>query len=167
MNANYGNFRRGISEFRLSSRAVRQLKTVVLALACMAAMGSAQAEDGIGSVKDIRGSAVIVRNGADLPAAIGTPVQQGDLLRTAENSSAKVSLADGTQVTVGPSSQVSLESFAFNAGNQKGNLLVGILKGTMRMVSGLIAKSNPGNAMIRTPTATAGIRGTDFIVDVP
>jgi hypothetical protein len=46
-------------------------------------------------------------------------------------------------------------------------MLVSILKGTLRMVSGLLVKANPEQVRLKTPTATIGVRGTDFIVDVP
>ena len=35
------------------------------------------------------------------------------------------------------------------------------------MISGLVVKHNPTNSKIKTPTATAGIRGTSFVVEVP
>ncbi|HEX5612413.1 MAG TPA: hypothetical protein VFX67_07150, partial [Burkholderiales bacterium] len=40
--------------------------------------------------------------------------------------------------------------------------LLSILKGGMRMVTGLIAKRNRDRIALRAPTATIGIRGTHF-----
>lgn len=45
-------------------------------------------------------------------------------------------------------------------------MLLGVARGAMRMVSGLIARSDPRQVRINTPTATVGIRGTDVLVDV-
>jgi hypothetical protein len=41
------------------------------------------------------------------------------------------------------------------------------LKGTLRYVSGLIGKKNPQAIKVMTANSTIGIRGTDFIVEVP
>lgn len=42
---------------------------------------------------------------------------------------------------------------------------VRLLRGTMRMITGLVAKLNPSRVAITTSTLTLGIRGTDFIVE--
>ena len=36
----------------------------------------------------------------------------------------------------------------------------------MRVVTGLIGRNSPENVRFNTPTATIGIRGTEFVVDV-
>jgi hypothetical protein len=42
-----------------------------------------------------------------------------------------------------------------------------LLQGSVRVVTGLLAKVNPERFKVRTPTAVVGVRGTDFIVDAP
>jgi len=61
---------------------------------------------------------------------------------------------------------MDLREFSFDATTYEGNLAVNVLRGTMRMVSGLIRKNRPDAVRIETPTALIGVRGTDFIVDV-
>lgn len=127
----------------------------------------AQAEDAAGVVKSSQGSVSILREGKIIPAVAGTPVIAGDLLRTAEGANAGLMLKDDTRVSLGPNSQVALNQFTFNANTHEGNMFVSILKGTLSMISGLLVKANPEQVRIKTPTATIGIRGTEFIVDVP
>jgi len=43
---------------------------------------------------------------------------------------------------------------------------VAVLRGSMRMITGLISKANPQAVAVTTRTATVGVRGTDFIVEV-
>lgn len=166
MNAHDGHCRRGVSERKPAGSSIRRLKAIGLGWACLLVLAPAWGQDGIGTIRGSQGNVVVVREGHSLAAGSGFDLRTGDVLRTADKASAKFALADGTQVIVGPASQVAMDSFSYEAESRKGNLLVSIFKGTMRMISGAIAKANPGQAMVKTPTATAGIRGTDFIVDV-
>ena len=68
-------------------------------------------------------------------------------------------------VSVGPDSVVDLSTFEYNATTQDGNLLVDLLRGTLRMATGLIAKLQPAQVKVVTPTTVIGVRGTDFIVE--
>jgi len=99
-------------------------------------------------------------------------LQPGDILAPADhvitgaNGSASVVLRDGTTIMVGPRSMVNLDAFTFNSTTQEGNLAVSVLRGTMRMITGLLSKTNPDSVSVHTRTATIGVRGTDFIVEV-
>ncbi len=147
------------------------MKAIYCRLALLAAFcilgTAAYAADDAGVVKTSQGQVMIVRDGASLPAPVGSVVRQGDLLRTGEGASAGVMLKDDTRVALGPNSQVALDQFAFNANTHEGTLFVSVLKGTLGMISGLLVKANPQRVGVKTPTATIGIRGTEFIVDVP
>lgn len=124
--------------------------------------------DKIGSIANSQGKATIIRGGNSIAASTGAELMATDTLRTAEASSINVSLADGTRILLGPNSQLLLESYAYNPENKKGNMAFNFAKGTMRMITGAITKNNPEQAaVLKTPAATAGIRGTDFIVEVP
>jgi hypothetical protein len=152
----------------LSRRMLSRRAGLILALSVGACLFVAPAAaDDAGVVKTSQGKVQIARDGASLPAPVGTVVRQGDLLRTAEGASAGVMLKDDTRVALGPNSQVALDQFAFNADTNEGTLFVSVLKGTLSMISGLLVKANPHRVGGRTPTATIGIRGTEFIVDVP
>ena len=60
---------------------------------------------------------------------------------------------------------VDLSTFDYNPTTHEGNLLVDVLRGTLRMTTGLIAKLKPGQVKVITPTSVIGVRGTDFIVE--
>jgi len=139
---------------------------ICLSLAALAA-SPAHAQQAAGIVKKKEGTVEIVRNGQSLPAAVGSQIQPGDVLRTAKDASVGVMLKDESRMSLGPNSQIALEQFSFNRDTYSGNFLVSVLKGTFAMISGLVVKNNPGSASVRTPTSTAGIRGTTFVVEVP
>jgi len=75
-------------------------------------------------------------------------------------------LRDDTLLALGPKTSFVLEQYSFDADVDEGNIAVRVVKGTLRYVTGLIGKHAPEHQQVLTPTATIGIRGTDFIVDV-
>ena len=125
------------------------------------------AQSQAGVVKNVTGSAVIVRGDKSFPVVPGSKILSGDTVRTSGESSIGVMLKDETRLSLGANSQAALEKFAFNADSHAGGMAVNVVKGTLSMISGLLVKANPGQVLVKTPTSTAGIRGTYFIVEVP
>jgi hypothetical protein len=144
-------------------------KRVITAVAasCLLAGGFAHAQTVAGVVKKKVGTVEMVRAGTTLPVTLGTRVQAGDVIKTSQNSGVGLMLKDETRMSLGANSQVALEKFSFDANTYAGSMLVNVSKGTFAMVSGLMAKNNPTAAQVKTPTATAAIRGSSFAVEVP
>lgn len=118
-----------------------------------------------GIVKAVQGSVELLgADGVIRPAQAGDALALVDRLTTGPDSGASVVLRDGTTLVVGPASQLELKEFHFDATTQQGGLLVSLLRGSLRMVTGLIGKFHPEAVRVETQTATIGIRGTDFIV---
>ncbi len=92
----------------------------------------------------------------------GLVVKEGDRLTTADGASAILKLQDGTRMTVRPNSELVLSQFKYREGAVDNSLVMGLLRGGLRAITGVIAKGGPNAARITTPTATIGIRGTDF-----
>ncbi|MBS7808020.1 FecR domain-containing protein [Variovorax sp. PCZ-1] len=92
----------------------------------------------------------------------GLPLQEGDRLTTADGATAVVKLQDGTRMTVRPGSEMVLSQFKFSQDAQDNSMVINMLRGGLRAITGLIAKGSPNAARIQTNTATIGIRGTDF-----
>jgi len=119
-----------------------------------------------GTAKLVNGQVTASNGGVERVLAPGDPVSAADRVSTGAASSASLVLRDGTLIVLGPASRMDLREFSFDATTYEGNLAVNMLRGTMRMVSGLIRKNRPDAVRIETPTALIGVRGTDFIVDV-
>ena len=93
----------------------------------------------------------------------GVPLKQGDRLSTSEGASAIIKLDDGTRMTLRPNSELLLQQYRFKADAPTENSMVmNLVRGGFRAITGLIAKGSPDAARIDTATATIGIRGTDF-----
>ena len=126
----------------------------------------ATASDRSGTFKNIEGSVTVIRNAKSLPAVPGGKLLVADRMVTGPDSAASVTLRDGTVVSVGSNSKLDLNQFVFDTTSQNGNMLLNLLQGTMRMVTGIMGKTNPDLIKVTTPTSVVGVRGTDFIVEV-
>lgn len=138
-----------------------------VAAACLLGASASHAQTVAGIIKKQQGAVEIVRDGKSIPAEIGTKVMAGDLLKTNKDSSVGLMLKDETRMSIGANSQMALDRFSFDASTYSGNLFINVIKGTFAMISGLVVKNNPTSTQVKTPTSTAGIRGTHFVVEVP
>lgn len=92
----------------------------------------------------------------------GLSLREGDRLTTSEGASAIIKLEDGTRMTVRPNSEMILQQYHFKENAPDNSMLMQLVRGGFRAVTGLISKSSPNAARVQTSTATIGIRGTDF-----
>lgn len=137
-----------------------------LALWLVATMATA-AEGGppAGKVKRCEGSVTVERGGLAQVVQVGTVVQVGDRIRTGADGAVGITLADDTLLTAGPRSTLLIDDFRFNSTTHDGSFLATLVKGTLSVVTGLIAKHEPQNVRLRTPNVVLGVRGTEFIVE--
>lgn len=141
---------------------------LVLALASglgWSGLAQAQGDGRSGTFKNIEGSVSVVRGSQSLPALPGQGLREGDRVVTGPNSAAAVTLQDGTVFAIGSNASVDLTHYIFDNTSQNGSLLLNLLHGTLRMVTGLMGKTNPELIKVTTPTSVVGVRGTDFIVE--
>jgi hypothetical protein len=125
-----------------------------------------QAQERSGVLKNIEGDVKIIRDGKSLIALPAGSLMEGDRIVTGRNSAAAVTLRDGTVMSAGPNASIDLTHYAYDEKSQNGSLLLNILQGTMRLVTGIMGKTNPELIKVTTPTSVIGVRGTDFIVEV-
>jgi hypothetical protein len=137
-------------------------------LCCAGNLAHAQVQDYVqaGIVKVVSGNVQLLRREQPSVARVGDRVFSGDRVVTAEGAAIGITLRDDTLLSLGPKSNFLLEQYSFDTSSGEGNVAVRVVKGTLRYVTGLIGKHAPERQQVLTPTATIGIRGTDFIVDV-
>jgi hypothetical protein len=92
----------------------------------------------------------------------GLPLIEGDRLTTAEGGSAIIKLQDGTRMTVRPNTEMVVQQYRFKENAPDNSMVLQLLRGGFRAITGLISKASPNAARIQTSTATVGIRGTEF-----
>lgn len=121
----------------------------------------------IGSITEFTGAGQIKRSSAVLPASRGSGIEKNDTVITNSRGKFKITFIDSTTVNITENSRLLIDDFVYSAGSSnKGRLGLRVALGTVRYASGGIAHGNPGGVNIRTPTATIGVRGTDFLMSV-
>ena len=121
----------------------------------------------IGTVSDNTGPGCeIVRGKQKLSGIKGSGVESMDTYVTT-NCSSKITFKDDTKVNVTENSRLLIDDFVFDPKKgDAGRLTMKVVMGTVRYTSGQVAKTNPQNVDIKTPTATIAVRGTDFNMTV-
>ena len=84
-----------------------------------------------------------------------------DIVTTA-NSKTGITFKDDTKVMITEQSKLVIDTFVYDGEKKTGKLGIKMALGTIKYASGQIAKNDPQQVMIETPTATIGVRGTDF-----
>ena len=120
----------------------------------------------IGSVVELKGTAIIKRGKETITVANGTPVETNDKVET-KNGVVNIKFKDDTTVKVTENSTLIIDDFVYDPKNAAGGKLgLKAAAGTVRYVSGNIAHNNPNSVKINTPTAAIAVRGTDFVMAV-
>lgn len=136
-------------------RIVGWLVGLVAMLVSGLAFADATANTVTGTVSAATGSAAqrVVRQGDTLRA--------GDVVATGPNSSAVLRFDDGQIAVLGANSRMMIQAFEYNAPAKTGNIVLNLLQGGMRAITGLIGKANPTKVTYKAGNYTIGIRGTD------
>jgi hypothetical protein len=107
----------------------------------------------------------IVRAKKSVSSAVNTSVEMNDTVVTAR-SRAELTFEDNTTVKISEQSKLLIDDFVYDANRGTGRLALKVALGTAKYASGQIAKNNPQQVAVKTPTATIAVRGTDFSTTV-
>ena len=120
----------------------------------------------IGDVILHEGNANIERtDGEDVDAKKDVDIFQYDTVKTGKGKVA-IGFIDDTRVDVTQHSKLIIDEFVYDPNTKKGSLSLKAALGTVRYASGQIAKTTPTAVQIKTPTATIGVRVTDFSMTI-
>jgi hypothetical protein len=84
-----------------------------------------------------------------------------DVVTTA-NSKTGITFKDDTKVVITEQSKLVIDTFVYDGEKKTGKLGIKMALGTIKYASGQIAKNDPTQVNVETPSATIGVRGTDF-----
>lgn len=93
---------------------------------------------------------------------LGAPVFEGDTLQSSAKSHGVVAFRDGGRITLQESSVFKVDVFKYDKAGMQESLSLRLLKGGVRVVTGLIGRVNHDNYKFALGGATIGIRGTGF-----
>jgi len=91
-------------------------------------------------------------------AVVKEPVYLGDSVNSYVGSSLQVLLKDKSTFTVGPQCDMKIDKFVYDPEKNTNSISARVKKGMFRFTSGNISKTNPDEIIVKTPTATMGIR---------
>ena len=121
----------------------------------------------IGEVTQLEGNGVIDRKDGDKGIVVekDLDVFSYDTVKTG-NGKVGIEFIDATRVDVTQHSKLIIDEFVYDPNSKTGKLSLKASLGTVRYASGQIAKNSATNVKITTPTATIGVRGTDFTMTI-
>lgn len=95
-------------------------------------------------------------------------VESGDLLVSEKNTYARVKFTDNSEITLKPNTQIRIDEYLFDQSRPEADSAVfNLIKGGLRALTGLVGKrGNQDSYKLKAPSATIGIRGTDYIAQV-
>lgn len=96
-------------------------------------------------------------------AVAGTPVHAGDTAVTGDKAQLNIRFSDDSVVHLHAQSQFRIDQYAFTGkADDEAKGFFSLLKGGFRTVTGLLSKFNRAAYRVTTPSATIGIRGTEY-----
>lgn len=114
------------------------------------------------SVDALHGSATVSDDGGEsIDVTLGQKIYAGQSINTASDSEVHLVTQDGGLVALRPNTEFRVDQYKADGGSAD-KILMTLLKGTMRSITGWIGKHNPSAYSLKTfNNVTIGIRGTD------
>lgn len=117
------------------------------------------ADDAIGTVIELEGAATL--NGR--AAALDSEIHLGDVVETAAHSRLMILFIDDTQFVLSEKTKMSIDEYVFDPDdNAKNKSVYSILQGIFVYTSGLLAKKENPDVLLKSPVGSIGVRGTAF-----
>jgi hypothetical protein len=127
------------------------------------AMGSASAWSAVGRILNFEGDVRV--NGQQVTTT--TELNKDDKVVTGPDASATIVLSDNSVLDLEGDSEIEINDYNYSALEPEENTSqIGVLAGTLRYVSGKIAKEDPANVSFSAGTSTIGVRGTFISISV-
>ena len=142
--------------------------TNLVALIILIGIGNINAAEAqIGGVFEQSGKpgSITRTTGEELTAQLDTGIQSYDNVET-ENGRLKIKFVDETQISLTEHTLVEITEYVFDPDPSKSKMAMNFVAGTARFATGGLGLVPKENIVIETPTATIGIRGTDFTTTV-
>jgi hypothetical protein len=144
---------------RTDGRAVR-LFLALVSLVVFFAPSIACAQQIVGTVSQLSGTAQIQRGSLNVAVAQGTAIQLHDRLATSVNSSATVTLVSGITIMLAEHSNLTFDQTVTTGGT--GRTELNMLQGGLRSIVPVLGPAE--GFEVHTPNAITAVRGTDFDV---
>lgn len=137
---------------------------VLIAIVGLAFSSYAFAESNYGIFMVVKGDVKVEKTDATTSTAkVGLKVFPGDTIKTATDSRAKITMADRNNIHISPQSVVKIAAYSHEGDNK--NVELQLNEGKVRNEVNNRYDGEKSKFIIKTPSAVAGVRGTDFLVN--
>lgn len=109
----------------------------------------------------------LAEDGTDRPLKRRSQIFNGDTIKTGPSGSVQVRFVDKALMTIKANSEMNIERYLLaQQGNEaeKEQVLMSLVKGGFRTITGTIGKGDKDAYKVNTPAASIGIRGTNYEV---
>ncbi len=122
--------------------------------------------DEVGRFTQVEGQVDLQKQGKPeaIPAQVDTRAEEKDAIKTAALSRAQIQFLDASTLMVAPLSNITIESYMYDSQKQERGALCQLSRGLVHLIVSPLAKLEKKEFLIKTKTATMGIRGTDFYI---
>jgi hypothetical protein len=141
-------------------------QTKLLALLLIATFNVQASAESIGGVLEQSGSvAQIQRDRENIPAVLDESIASMDEVET-KNGRLKIKFVDDTLVSLTEHTYMVIDEYVYDPNPSNSKMALNFVSGTARFATGGLGLVPRENIQIQTPTASIGIRGTDFTTTV-
>lgn len=141
------------------------IKAIILSFCFFTFVNAAQAADVHGVLRVVKGDVQIkaVKDGATTKARLGGKIFPKDTIITGKDARAKIVMTDNNEINVSPDSQLVLQSYVYEPEKGKKDVLLNVIYGKVRSKVEQKYDGKNSQFQVKTPSAVAGVRGTDFM----
>lgn len=138
------------------------LRFVVAALILTTTLAFAENQHGLFMV--VKGDVKVTSAGkAPFPVKVGSKILVGDTVTTGPDSRAKIVMADRNVINVSPDTRMQIAKYTNDAVNGTKNVELKLDQGKVRNNVEQSYDGDKSKFILKTPTAVAGVRGTQFV----
>ncbi len=120
----------------------------------------------VGHVARVEGAAYISSRGYTNAAKVGQAIVPGVALSTGAEGALGVILGDGSVLSFGPHSELTLDDYRFAPAADELHLRATLNRGTLNLITGDMARLDPQAVAVETPEGRVGVRGGQVLMKV-
>lgn len=133
----------------------------VVAFACASAPFVSFAQS-VGTIRQVHGNVISRKaDGSSIPLKAGDQIRPGDVVEAGPGSEALLATNDGGAIAIRPTALIDFKKYSTDENSQPG-VVIRLMRGGLRILTGWVGKAHRDQWRLETPTATIGIRGTDY-----
>ncbi|WP_313026869.1 FecR domain-containing protein [Pseudomonas lopnurensis] len=138
----------------------------VVPAVCLVPASASTLPEPSGHVARVAGAAYVSSRGHTNAAKVGQAVLPGVALSTGDDGALGVILNDGSVLSFGPHSELTLEEYRFAPARDELRLRATLRRGTLSLIPGDIARLDPLAIAVDTPEGRVQVRGGHVLMMV-